>query len=477
MLDLSSPFFYLLLFAQTGVLYGDQLQPVRASQSTTYADKDTEFGAANCIDGETGADVGPDGRRRLCHTKPELYPWLAIDFGKTVSVQRVEIFNRLGCCGDRTQNVRVRISDELPTSRWRPFEGGAELGRFAGPGTDGQHIIIPDNPGQEISGRYVVVQISKRRTRLALNLKEVKVFGRSESTGAACKCGMEYSKKIVGGDNSESGKYPWMVALWDRTDTSMTQWESVHCGGTLIASGWVVTAAHCMWYEKNGVRYKHTKDTLYVVLGEFDLSSSNDQFDTNRKEVQLQLDPITHKNYNYPKHLSNDIALLKLAEDVNLSTYTPACLPPSGADYTGQNGRVYGWGSLRSCPLQYPDILREVEVGIISDAACEAQSSNSVIYKDKVTGQCRTGSANYRDQISDEMLCAGAPGKDSCQGDSGGPFTVKESTTEQHELVGVVSWGYGCAANGLSGVYAEVAKLRGWIDDKIAANGGATFCA
>ena len=61
-----------------------------------------------------------------------------------------------------------------------------------------------------------------------------------------------------------------------------------------------------------------------------------------RKEVRLQIDPIVHKNYHRPKRNSNDIALLKLAEDVDLNTYTPACLAPIGADYTGQNGRVYG---------------------------------------------------------------------------------------------------------------------------------------
>ena len=59
----------------------------------------------------------------------------------------------------------------------------------------------------------------------------------------------------------------------------------------------------------------------------------------------LALDPIVHENYGSPKPDSNDIALLKLAEDVDLATYTPACLPASGADYTGQNGRVYGGSS------------------------------------------------------------------------------------------------------------------------------------
>ena len=56
----------------------------------------------------------------------------------------------------------------------------------------------------------------------------------------------------------------------------------------------------------------------------------------------LALDPIVHESYKSPNVNSNDIALLKLAEDVDLNTYTPACLAALGADYTGQNGRVYG---------------------------------------------------------------------------------------------------------------------------------------
>ena len=123
---------------------GVELEPVTASQSSTYGgDKwPDHFGAANCIDGEIrDVDHGPDGIRSICHTNDEATPWIAIDYGTFVIVQRVEIFNR-PAYGSRTRNVDVRISDELPTSGSQMFSGGTLFGHFAGPGTDGQHIII-----------------------------------------------------------------------------------------------------------------------------------------------------------------------------------------------------------------------------------------------------------------------------------------------------------------------------------------------
>ena len=82
---------------------------------------------------------------------------------------------------------------------------------------------------------------------------------------------------------------------------------------------------------------------------------------------------------------------------------------------------------------------------IVSDTVCEAASSDSVTLALE-NGQCVTEARSYSGVISSDMVCAGSSGKDACQGDSGGPFTVKSSSTSQHDLVGVVSWGYGCAA-------------------------------
>ena len=77
----------------------------------------------------------------MCHTEVEPAPWLAIDYGTSVTVRRVEIFNRDGF-GDRTRNVDVRISNELPNTGALMFSGGSLLGHFTGPAADGQKITI-----------------------------------------------------------------------------------------------------------------------------------------------------------------------------------------------------------------------------------------------------------------------------------------------------------------------------------------------
>ena len=131
--------FFLLFFAPSPYinLIGEQLTAVSATLSSNY-NNEKEFSAANCINGGTS----PGGEREICHTANDKYPWLALDFGKTFVVERVEIFNRHDCCGDRTRNVEVHVAEELPTSADQKFSGGSLLGTFPGPGTNGQHIII-----------------------------------------------------------------------------------------------------------------------------------------------------------------------------------------------------------------------------------------------------------------------------------------------------------------------------------------------
>jgi len=71
-------------------------------------------------------------------------------------------------------------------------------------------------------------------------------------------------------------------------------------------------------------------------------------------------------------------------------------------------------------------------------------------------------------RITDAMLCAAAPSKDSCQGDSGGPLVKARTGNNNYALAGVVSWGRGCAQPGFPGVYARVTSVLGWITNNTA---------
>lgn len=261
-----------------------------------------------------------------------------------------------------------------------------------------------------------------------------------------CTCGIERTPKIVGGEDVPRGKYPWIAYLVKWKDSVNSNIKPNHCGATLINSRWAITAAHCISiYEP----------VTAIVLG--------DKLDPVLEWKYVKVEAaIAHKYYVpdiEPK--MNDIALLKLAEEVDLDVYTPACLPEPDKDYTG-------WGLTDLCNPAPTKILQEITLEILSLESCKKASGNYT-YWDEDNHVCKNRTVNYDDLVNDLMLCAGtACKKGQCFGDSGGPITVKEDG--KHYLAGVVSWGVGSnEENEFPGVYARVAHQlnRFWIDEVI----------
>ena len=155
---------------------------------------------------------------------------------------------------------------------------------------------------------------------------------------------------------------------------------------------------------------------------------------------------VRHPAYHWSS-LKNDIALFRLEEPVDSQVYSPVCLPPRSADYTGQTGWVLGWGHTSEGGIQ-ASVLQELELLVVSDATCY----------DKMFGQT----------FAAEQLCAGGEeGKDACSGDGGGPLVCPGPQQGTMVLAGLVSWGVGCGTAGVPGVYTNIAAYTGWIQETI----------
>ncbi|CAH1111119.1 unnamed protein product, partial [Psylliodes chrysocephalus] len=239
-----------------------------------------------------------------------------------------------------------------------------------------------------------------------------------------CKCGQSFKNvRIVGGIETMVNEYPWMTALLYN--------NRFYCGASLINSRYCLTAGHCV----NGFN----KDKITAVFLDHDRSNS---FETNTIMRKIK-NIYRHRGYGTGGSYNNDIAIIELEQEVPFSgLLRPVCLPPTGKSFSGIQGIVTGWGATKENG-QTSNKLREVRVPILSNVDCK-----------------RTG---YGDRITENMMCAGYTGglKDSCQGDSGGPLHTKNGTV--HQIVGIVSWGEGCAKPNYPGVYTRVNRYISWI--------------
>ncbi|KAF6213203.1 hypothetical protein GE061_010919 [Apolygus lucorum] len=253
----------------------------------------------------------------------------------------------------------------------------------------------------------------------------------ARSNDCDCICGIGgRQERIVGGKPAVQHEFPWIATL------SLN--GTFYCGASLLTKRHLITAAHCLYGKR--------VSDIRVGLGEHDRSLRDEV--GARTKLRLKK-AITHDGFSIVK-VQDDIAILELETPIDHKGphIRTACLPKSeGADYSGQEGVVAGWGRQKESGVT-SSLLRKVSLPLLT------------------TDECKTYGYSPK-KILETNFCAGIKEgkKDACQGDSGGPIHLNHGAPFNHmELIGIVSWGRGCGRPNYPGVYTRVDKYLDWIN-------------
>jgi len=378
-------------------------------------------------------------------------------------------------------NLRRPFPPELPQIMQAGFLCGFDdLGGFFVP-----KVCCPNEAVTEEEG--TVSSTTTTTTQPDFDLTDFERFARHPSREALAPiddCGtVEVQGRIVNGEDALLGAYPWLANLGYQHGVrgGEVQWK---CGGSLIGTRYVVTAAHCVTNLPGS--FKLTK----IRLGEHRFSTDLDcTGDENQDErFRICADPVQdfdvdqiifHPSYNKPNVFQNDIAVVRLSRNAILNDYVrPICLPyrddadESYISLEDPTDHVAGWGATEERGRNPADVLQFLNISVFNGDNCRD------VYND------RGGVID----LSSQMCAGGEAGRDSCVGDSGSALMREVSKPEVGnpkavvpvagedqaifksfwKLIGVVSFGPRiCGTEGVPGVYTKVRHYLDWILENI----------
>jgi hypothetical protein len=253
-------------------------------------------------------------------------------------------------------------------------------------------------------------------------------------TASAATAASRYSPRIV--NPQAAGPVPWQVALV-LPNPPRDGLMPVFCGGTIRDASHVITAAHCLEDTR--------ASDLYVAAGFVD----RDGLDPTMQRRQV-VAITSHPAYD-PATTNNDLAILRLAAPLALDGgATTQALPVVAANQNsvGAPAAISGWGGVFSGGPQ-PPVLLWAYINVYPDAFCGNYGADYT----PATMLCAGGF----DGEGDSIVPSGDGTIDSCQGDSGGPL-ARYDGGRTFTLIGVVSWGKGCADAAFPGIYTRLSN-------------------
>uniref|UniRef100_A0A7N5JZK6 t-plasminogen activator n=1 Tax=Ailuropoda melanoleuca TaxID=9646 RepID=A0A7N5JZK6_AILME len=262
-------------------------------------------------------------------------------------------------------------------------------------------------------------------------------------------CGLRQYKqpqfRIKGGLYADITSHPWQAAIFVKNRRSPG--ERFFCGGILISSCWVLSAAHCF-------QERYDPHHLRVVLGRTYREVPGEEEQKFEVEKYIIHEAFDDDTYN------NDIVLLKLQSDSlhcaqESDAVRTVCLPEANLqlpDWT--ECELSGYGKHEASSPFYSERLKEAHVRLYPSSRCTSQHL-------------------FNKTVTNNMLCAGdtrsggnqANLHDACQGDSGGPLVCMKDN--RMTLVGIISWGIGCGQKDVPGIYTKVINYLDWIQNNM----------
>ncbi|XP_078486323.1 uncharacterized protein LOC100179458 [Ciona intestinalis] len=245
---------------------------------------------------------------------------------------------------------------------------------------------------------------------------------------------------LASGETANEGSWPWATQVYKGIP------RTFQCGGTLICSGWVLTAAHCFLSEQGYSLDLQHMNIYLVKIGKFRRSD-----EPNRQTVsQVPERVVTHPSYDVSQNI-HDIALIKLRTPVEMSnTIRPACLPRSSPYLPSMGTSIWGppFGSL--CYV--------VGWGSTHNRGPTNEYLKQARLQMKLNNVCQRLYMFYQPNIN---MCVGGDGDDTCRGDSGGPLMCKHG--DRWYVDGITSYGRRCGVVGEPGVYTRVTSFSSWV--------------
>ena len=226
------------------------------------------------------------------------------------------------------------------------------------------------------------------------------------------------------------------------------------CSGVILNSRFILTAAHCKLSNQKHYRVRVGLHENAGYIGTYVQDNGQDIQNFNVNDDNF----LTHPRYSRRRNrgqleVSNDIALIRLPEDVKYSlTAQPACWRHMSGQGPGlgESAVAVGWGKTD------PDQISRIG-GVFSSE----QTKLSLPLVPALTCQ------HHYPGLTHGQLCAGGvKGQDSCGGDSGGGLFSRAEDGSWH-VIGIVSYGSRNCGDGIPGIYTNVSHYQDWIQDNM----------